>query len=163
MPSNLLKTYNQTLELLYLTERENINSIKSVFTRDFHQTILTFRKLKVVPTVADGEDTMIRLFRHLTTQITDESTKKREFDSDRAIRIHWIKYHIEENKQNLVFTITDERRVYILDKEERYVIVFEPSRTKEELFLLTAYKLYPARYKILMKKFEKRGVEGVHV
>lgn len=164
MPSNLLKAYNQTLELLYVEERDNINSIKAVFHRDFYQTSLSFKDMMVVPTVADGEDTMSRLFRHLTTIVVDEKTKKREFDSDRAVRIHWIKHHIEEKKAtNLIYTVKDERRIYILDKDEKYVIVFEPSRTEKKLFLLTAYKLQASRYKILMTKLEKRGAEGVQI
>ena len=116
MPSNLLKAYNQTLELLYVQERDNITSIKAVFNRDFYQTSLIFKDMMVVPTIADGEDTMARLFRHLTTTVVDEKTKKREFDSERAVRIHWIKHHVEEKKKNnLIYTVKDERRIYILD------------------------------------------------
>ena len=36
MPTNLLKIYNQVLELLYRTDYENIASIKNVFYRDFN-------------------------------------------------------------------------------------------------------------------------------
>jgi len=162
MSLNLLKQYNSLLEFLYFKDVENMASFRRVFNKDFVDNELIIRGIRVIPTQADGEDTMDRLFRHLTTKITDESTKKREFDSDRTIRIHWIRNHIEGKKSdNIIFTVPNEKRIYILDKQERYVIIFEPSRNSQELFLLTAYKLLPANYKNIMTKYEKRSINGI--
>ena len=59
MPTNLLKTYNQLLELNCLTEHQRILSLKGVFNRDFvNNPDFSFRKKKLNPTPAEGEDTM---------------------------------------------------------------------------------------------------------
>lgn len=161
MATNLLKKYNQVLELLYRTDYENVASIKNVFYRDFNiEKPLLFNDKTIQPTPADGEDKIERLFNHLTRKELDYTTKKREFDSERAIRIHWIKHHFLNWKalnHIISFKVPDENRVYILDKTEKYVIVLEPLRQIEAYYLLTAYKLLPSNYQKIMKKFEKRG------
>jgi len=118
MPTNLIKVYNQLLELLYPSMQQNLKSLHRVFERDFSNGIIYCRGITIEPTPAEGEDRMERLFRHLTTVITDEKTKKREFESERSIRIHWIRYHIEEKSPEklLVFKVEDENRVYLLDR-----------------------------------------------
>ena len=101
MPTNLLKTYNQLLELNCLTEHQRILSLKGVFNRDFvNNTDFSFRKKKLNPTPAEGEDTMERFFRHLTTVITDKATRQREYDPSRSIRLHWVRYHLKERKND---------------------------------------------------------------
>ncbi|MDY5356776.1 MAG: hypothetical protein SPG52_02385 [Candidatus Cryptobacteroides sp.] len=55
-------------------------------------------KLKPIP--AEGEDTMERFFRHLTTVITDKATRQREYDPSRSVRLHWVRYHLEERKND---------------------------------------------------------------
>ena len=101
MPTNLLKTYNQLLELNCLTEHQRILSLKGVFNRDFvNNTDFSFRKKKLNPTPAEGEDTMERFFRHLTTVITDKATRQREYDPSRSVRLHWVRYHLEERKND---------------------------------------------------------------
>jgi hypothetical protein len=160
MPSNLLKTYNELLDLLYPSQNQNIKSIRKVFDRDFVELLqLKLRGIIVLPTTAEGEDTMERLFRHLTTCITNEATKKREFESERSVRIHWIRFHLEEKapQKILIFKVEDENRIYVLDKAERYIVILEPLRNKNAYFLLTAYHLLPANFKAIMKKYEKRG------
>ena len=97
---------------------------------------------------------------YLTRVVVDEKTKKREFESERAIRIHWIKHHLERHhtlNNVLTFKVEDEKRVYLLDKSERYLIVLEPLRNEEAYYLLSAYKLLPSNYKKIMKKYEKRS------
>ena len=152
MPYNLLKIYNQLLELSAYTPSQRTISLKRIFDRDIsNNTGFSFRNKKINPTPAEGEDTMERLFRHLTTMITDKATNKREFDMSRSVRLHWIKYHIEEKKKDGV-------RTYIYDQDELYVIVLEPMRKKDEYFLLTAYHLEgkdKARDK-MKRKYERR-------
>ena len=70
--------------------------------------------------------------------------------------MHWIKFHIEERKKNdmLIFSTKNgrEKRTYIYDKTEQYVIVLEPKEAKKKdthgneyiypyYYMLTAYKL----------------------
>jgi hypothetical protein len=90
---------------------------------------------------------METLYSHLTTIMIDKDTRKREFESTRAVRLHWVKYHIEEEspKNRDVFSVLEPEgmRTYIYDKKEKYIIVLQPSRYAErnEYYLLTAYPL----------------------
>ena len=43
---------------------------------------------------------MERFFRHLTTVITDKATRQREYDPSRSVRLHWVRYHLEERKND---------------------------------------------------------------
>lgn len=72
------------------------------------------------------------------------------FEKDRAIRLHWIKYHINECKStNMgIFCYKDRIkgrgdvvRTYIFDVEQNYVIVLEPQRSNVDYYLITAYFL----------------------
>ena len=163
MPTNLLKTYNQLLELNCLTEHQRILSLKGVFNRDFvNNPDFSFRKKKLNPTPAEGEDTMERFFRHLTTVITDKATRQREYDPSRSVRLHWVRYHLEERKNDnmAVFSVEepDGKRTYIWDKDEDYIIVLEPLRNKDEYYLPTAYYMEgkdKARNK-MAKKWKRR-------
>ena len=163
MPLNLLKKYNQLLDFSAMNEFQCNKSLKSVFERDItNNSKFAFRTKQINPTPACGQDSMERLFMHLTTVITDKSSNKREFDMARSMRLHWLKYHIDENKKANMFVFSvveqNETRTYIYDKDEFYVIVLEPMRKKDEYFLLTAYYLDgkdKARDKI-MKKYQRR-------
>lgn len=162
MPTNLLKTYNQLLELLYHSTNRNLLSLRAVFNRDFvnGQNVI-FNNYPVRPTPTDGIDAMDRLFDHLTTVITNEVTRKRTFETERSIRLHWIKHHLENRSNHLlVFKLIEENRIYILDDVERYVVILEPLRNVEEYYILTAYRLEPSNYRKLRKKYESRG-EGL--
>ena len=60
----------------------------------------------------------------------------------------------------LVFSVAEPNatRTYIYDSDEKYVIVLEPMRNKDEYYLLTAYHIEgkdAARNKIL-KKYNRR-------
>lgn len=164
MPTNLLKRYNTLLELAALNEHQRIASLKGVFSRDIIENKnFKFRLKQIKPTTADGEDSMERLFRHLTTCITDKTTQHREFEMARSMRLHWIRHHVEERKLDnmYVFSVDEPRsgiRTYIYDKDENYVIVLEPLRNGTEYYLLTAYHLEgkdAARDK-MMKKYKRR-------
>ena len=163
MPYNLIKVYNDLLDLESYTEHQRTESLKRIFNRDIVENHnFTFRSKKINPTPAEGEVTMERFFRHLTTKITDKSIKKREFDMSRSKRLHWIKFHIEESKQDnvKVFSVQEPEgiRTYIYDEDELYVIVLEPLRNKDEYYMLTAYHLEGkdmARKK-MDKKYKRR-------
>ena len=163
MPLNLLKKYNQLLDFSAMNEFQRKKSLRGVFDRDIaNSSNFIFRTKQINPTPAYGQDSMERLFTHLTTVITDKSSNKREFDLERSIRLHWIKYHIEEKKTDnmYIFSVAEPNgtRTYIYDKDEFYVIVLEPLSKKDEYFLLTAYYLEgkdKARDK-MMKKYKRR-------
>ena len=163
MPFNLLKKYNDLLDIAAMDENRCKISLRGVFDRDIVQNSdFSFRTKQINPTPADGQDSMERLFTHLTTVVVEKSTNKRKFDKTRSLRIHWIKYHIRENKKDnmLVFSVAEPNgtRTYIYDKDEYYVIVLEPMRKNNEYYLLTAYYLEgkdKARDKI-MKKYKRK-------
>ena len=160
MPTNLLITYNNLLELLHRSHNANLASFRGVFNKDFADNRVSFRGLPVLPTPEEGVDTMDRQFRHLTTVVVNEQTRKREFETKRAIRLHWIKPHLEERIQaNIIFfNVPDEKKTYILNKTERYVIILESKNNGQFYYLLTAYSLHDSGYKSIMNKFERRGV-----
>lgn len=157
MPYNLLRKYNELLEIASFNENQRTNSLKGVFNRDIaNNTQFTFQAKPINPTPKDGEIPMETLFSHLTTIIIDKETNKREFDIHRSIRLHWIRHHAEQRKKEnmLIFSVKEPEgnRTYIYDKDEKYVIILEPLRNKNEYYLLTAY--------YLMGKDEKRDKMG---
>lgn len=154
---NLLKQYNDFLEVDMMSPNERKTSLRRVFDRDIQNNpTFAFRKKKIYPIPQEGMDKIENLFAHLTTKVTDKSTMHREYDRERSIRLHWIKYHITEQKKDdmLIFSTLNGRakRTYIYDKIEKYVIVLEPKDVKkknekgeeyiyEYYYFLTAYHL----------------------
>ena len=159
MPYNLLKEYNALLELDGMNQKDREKSLRGVFNRDVvNNSSFKFQSKQLNPTPHDGEIPMNTLFTHLTTQIIDEKSRKREFEIHRSVRLHWIKYHINERRKDnmLVYSVKEPEgfRTYIFDKDENYVIVLEPLRAKDEYYLLTAFHI---RGKDAMrKKFENK-------
>lgn len=144
MPFNLLKKYNQLLDIGSFGEHQRTESLYGVFQRDIvNNKSFSFRSKAIKPTPVDGAIKLGLLFKHLTTEVVDYVTKKREFEYHRSIRLHWIKYHIEEKKKEnvLIFSVKEPEgiRTYIYDEVEKYVIVLEPLRKNDEYYLLTAY------------------------
>lgn len=163
MPLNLLKKYNQLLELGAFNDRQRKESLMRVFNRDIAENQhFYFRRKAIHPTPIDGEIKMQTLFTHLTTIVVDKKTNKREFDIHRSVRLHWIRHHIEEKKQDnmLVFSVKEPQRnrTYIYDKDEKYVIVLEPKRKLNEYYLLTAYHLRgkDAKRNKILKKYKRK-------
>lgn len=159
MPLNLIKHYNDLLDINGMSPQQRTESLKGIFDRDItNNTNFKFRKKQITPTPKDGEIPMETLFTHLTTVIVDKKTRKREFDVFRSQRLHWIKYHIMENKPDnmLYFSVKEPQgvRTYIYDKDENYVIVLEPLRKISAYYLLTAYHVRGSDAK--RKKFEKK-------
>ena len=166
MPFNLIKKYNELLEIDHFGHNDRIKSLKAIFERDIAEnTNFSFRSKRIFPIKQEGEEAMEILFRHLTTETVDPETKRREFESERSKRLHWIKHHIDERKTEniLVFSVDEGKkgiRTYILDKDERYVIILEPQR-KEGYYLLTAYPLQGSTFRKIMRKYEKRRLPEV--
>lgn len=165
MPFNLLKVYNQLLELLGMNEHQRIQSLRGVFQRDIgSNNEFRFRGKMINPTRGE-EEPMDRLFKHLTTEVVDQATRHREFEMRRSERLHWLKYHIEERKNAgmLVFSVQEPEgiRTYILDDDENYVIVLEPYKSQTEYYLLTAYYLDGRNPKKIKAKYKRRLPEVV--
>lgn len=163
MPFNLLKKYNEHLDLLGLDEYKRKTSLMGIFNRDIaNNQQFKFKGKQITPTPLDGEIKMSTLYTHLTTVIVEKETRKREFDLQRAVRLHWVKFHIDEMKKDdiICFSVKEPEgvRTYIYDINEKYVIVLEPLRNKSEYYLLTAYYLTGRdnkRDKIL-KKYQRK-------
>ena len=169
MPLNLLKTYNDLLDFGAYNAHQRRQSLQAVFDQDItNNPIFTFKTKPIQPTSKDGEISMETLFIHLTTVITDKSTRKREYDYHRAVRLHWVKYHIDENKQDdmLHFSVREPKgiRTYIYDKVEKYVIILEPLRKMDKYYLLTAYHLTgrDAKRNKIVEKYNKRRLNKLH-
>ena len=146
MTLNLLKRYNELLDLLALTEYQRKQSLLGVFNQDIvNNTNFKFKTKQILPTPTDGVISMETLFSHLTTVIVDKVTRRREFEIHRSQRLNWIRHHIEEKKSDnmLLFSIKEPEgvRTYIYDIDEKYIIVLEPLRNKNQYYLLTAYHL----------------------
>jgi hypothetical protein len=146
MPINLIKTYNDLLDFGSYNEFQRKQSLQAIFDRDFtHNQNLSFKKKRIQPTPKNGEIPMATLFTHLTTVVIDKATRQRTFELDRSRRLHWVKFHIEENKIEdvLHFSVQEPEgiRTYIYDKVEKYVVILEPLRNIDEYYLLTAYHL----------------------
>lgn len=163
MPLNLIKIYNALLDFAGYNEAQRKQSLLGVFNRDIvNHPNFNFKTKRITPTPADGVITMETLFTHLTTVMVDKITRKREFDLHRSLRLHWVKYHIEEQKKDemLHFSVKEPEgfRTYIYDKDEKYVIVLEPLRNKNEYYLLSAYHLTgkDAHRDKMLKKYKRR-------
>jgi hypothetical protein len=148
MITNLLRNYPELLDLIGSDSFSNRRALYPVFERDIVQNpAFEFRGKAIHPTSQEGQIPMETLYSHLTTVMTDKATRKREFESMRSVRLHWVKHHIEEQspKHIDVFSVMESEgmRTYIYDKKEKYVIVLQPSRyeTRNEYYLLTAYNL----------------------
>lgn len=103
MPLNLLKQYNDLLDIIGMQETQQERSLKAIFDRDiYNNQNFLFRKRKVHPVPnEDGNIKMEELFYHLTTVTVDKKTRHREFEISRSERLHWIKHHIDESKKTI--------------------------------------------------------------
>lgn len=163
MPLNLLKTYNNLLELGMFSEHQRIQSLQRIFERDFIiNPNLRFKAKSIQPTPKNGEIPMTTLFKHLTTVIIDQNTRERVFEMERSMRLHWVRFHIEERRVDdvLQFSVLEPEgiRTYIYDVTEMYVIVLEPLKKINEYYLLTAYHLQgkDAKRNKILQKYKRR-------
>lgn len=177
MATNLLKRYNDFLELLHLNEHGRTVSLRNIFDRDIANNTNFLFRLKIIrPLKKEGQIDMERLFSHLTKkteEVEGENGKKIKsrsiFDIDRAKRLHWIWHHIQELKRDLKIFSLEERKqgkdvihTYIFDEEEEYVIVLEPQRSQTDYYLLSAYYLNENWAKKNMRKKWKRRLPQVY-
>lgn len=159
MPFNLLKRYNDLLDITGMSPHNRKTSLRGVFDRDItNNANFKFRTKQITPTPLDGEIKMETLYHHLTTVIVDKKTRRREYDVHRSQRLHWVKYHLKETKTRnmLVYSVKEPEgnRTYVYDKDEKYVIVLEPLRNIDEYYLLSAY--YVRGKDAQRNKFEKK-------
>ena len=163
MSFNILKKYNDLLDIGGLSPRERKISLLEIFNRDIaNNTSFKFNTKQITPTPKDGVIKMDTLYNHLTTVIVDKKTRARDFDMHRSKRLHWVKYHIDEKKKTdmLCFTVKEPEgnRTYIYDKTEKYVIVLEPLRNGTEYYLLSAYYVQgkDARRNKIERKYRRK-------
>lgn len=185
---NIIRKYPEQLELAYLSVRARGDELMTIFDRDIRNNAnFNFRGNNIYP-IKDNKPAMETLFQHLTceevekTDDTGKIWKSRAFDIYRSRRLHWVKFHIEEKKKEVLDIFSVEERVknktvyrtYIYDKVEKYVIVLHPQN--EELkefqdvpmpeqvkayYLLTAYYFNRKYGEKQMKKKRKRKLDVV--
>jgi hypothetical protein len=170
MPLNLIRVYSSLLEIVHLNPAQRTNSLMGIFTRDIETNPnFKFRDKQIRPIKKEGQIPMQTLFTHLTTrEDQDLSGKKlgsRSFEMARSIRMHWIKYHVEERKENdiEIFSYSDRVagksiiRTYIYDTEQEYVLILEPQHSGLDYFLITAYHCNePGGKKQIENKLKKK-------
>jgi len=160
VPLNLLKKYPELLEISHMTETDRSASLRRVFNRDIQDNNNFSFRNKIINPVKGEDDAMDILFTHLITKIIDQQSRKREFDSDRSVRLNWIKHHVEENSPSLckVFSVYEKNgiRTYIFDENKKYVIILEPYRDNLEYYLITAYYLKGRNYRKINNKYNRR-------
>lgn len=164
MPLNQIIKYNSLLDISGLNISERKKSLRAIFDRDITgNNNFSFKGKLIRPIFKEGQIPMDILFHHLTTVITDKAIQKRDFDMDRSKRLHWIKFHIEQKKQNnvLIFSSRDKngKRTYIFDKDEKYVIILEPkvnASNQSYYYLLTAYYLRGGDTKKIINKYKRK-------
>ncbi len=116
---------------------------------------------------AHAEIPVETLFRHLTTEMSDKVTRTRMFEIDRSMRLHWVRYHLDQKKSDnmLLFSVREPEgiRTYYYDVDEKYVIVLEPLRCGDAYYLLSAYyiKGKDAQRNKMEKKY-KRKLDVLH-
>ena len=175
MPLNLIQKYPRLLEIAQFNVFDRKKSLMGIFKRDIENNdSLSFRNKKIRPTKKEGESSMETLFNHLTTRNDEDENgnglKSRSFEMHRSVRLHWIKYHIEELKKDNIQIFSYEDRIdrkdiirtYIYDKEQEYVIILEPQRSKTDYYLLTAYYINEKKGKKQMKQKYKNKLEEVY-
>lgn len=156
MPFNLLKKFPDFLELAHLNSEGAKKSLRPIFDKLFVENTLTFRGKTIWP-LKDDKYGIEALFTHLTCEDIEEENpdgskyKKRYFEIERSIRLHWILPHINEcTGSNIdVFSVIerdikkrkDVVKTYIFNKDLNYVIVLLPQRTGKDYYFLTAYYL----------------------
>ncbi|HKC67173.1 MAG TPA: hypothetical protein VKG26_03010 [Bacteroidia bacterium] len=135
-------------------ENRQKESLLRIFKRDVEENSnFKFRKKQIWPTKkADGESSMLTLFKHLVcfSEDSGQGFKSRPgIDNPRAIRLHWVKVHVDEANGAVidVFSFPDRIsgktrvRTYIYNKTQKYVVIVEPQNTGTDYYLITAYYL----------------------
>jgi len=178
MPFNLIKNYPDLLEISQYNLNERDEMLRKIFDRDIQENQdFNFREKTIYPLKTDGDIDMDTLFNHLITkqtEIEDETGrryKKRVFENDRSIRLHWVKFHIDEQKEDKIEIFSVEERdqvsrtnvlhTYIWNVESRYVIVLEVQRHQRGYFLLSAHYLNEKWGPKKMKKKLKKKLADV--
>lgn len=163
MPLNLSKIYNQLLDIVGMGAQQRKESLMRIFRRDFIDNTPVFKRKPIYPTPSnDGTIPMDILFAHLTTQVTDKKTRRREFELERSKRLHWVRFHLDSKKQNnmLIFSVKEPEgnRTYIYDQDEKYVVILKPLLNCQSYYLLTAYYIEGRDNKRnkIEKKYDRR-------
>jgi hypothetical protein len=155
MPLNLLKKYPDLLEIGDLSSPDRTKSLKGVFNRDIEDNPNLKFRTKTIRPIKGDEPAMQLLFRHLTTEEIEEEDengtvyKRRVFEIHRSVRLHWVRFHIDEKLKEAVSVFSTEERIngrrtyrtYIYDYKQKYVIVMEPQRSGQDYYLLSAFYL----------------------
>ena len=178
MPFNSIKKYPELLELMHLGERERKKDLRDIFDRDITDNpSFIFNKKVIRPTKKDGQIDLGNVFNHLITEDFFEEgkdgkkIKRRQFESHRAHRLHWLKTHVDNNIKNLELFSVEERdqrkrknivRTYILNLEEKYVVILEPQNSNQDYYLITAYYLNKKYGLKQMKKKAKKKLPNLY-
>lgn len=169
---NLTKAYDELLELDHYNESQRRDSLLRIFNRDIADNSDFYFRDKVIRPLKSEDATGTEvLFHHLTCEEIEveeggRKFKRRVYEKERSIRIHWIKHHIEERIDSIhVFSVSerdqkkskDVIKTYIYNSEKKYIIVLQPQKSEMDYYLLSAYHLNKSwGEKSIKKKMKKR-------
>ena len=149
-------------------EEDRIEFLYSIFRNDFiiNRCFLA-DKIYIDPKSHQKKDSKERVFWHIITK-TNPKTKKREFDINRASRIHWIKkiilncfdkeiklfYHYE-SKQKVI-------RLYLWAYRQDFIVIIQKLGDTSSYLVTSFYiekhynrKIYQKRYETYLSKKDK--------
>ena len=132
-------------------DKEKLDELFNIYKSHFHEEIVNIRgaklKVKIHPYnpqkdhLPDFYANYYEKFVHLITR-KNYKTKRREFQPERAVRIHWIKVVLENYESNLITyfkfkeadgSIWD----YFWYKKKNYMVILE--KINSEFLLITAF------------------------
>lgn len=165
--------------------KDFINEIFELFITQFYTSKISFKNsiVKLSPKLLKCKDTdncqsieyncnncpfkdKPERFNHIVTGKNEFSRTPGKFREDRASRIHWIKYIIENHMdpQILYFHKPHKQKIrhYFWAKEENYIVIIQEEK-RFQYFLITAfivddptyYKRYEQDYKNYLSNFKK--------
>ena len=139
----LLVKFDNFLDILSMNPINLVDSLSMIFENDMvNNPCRTFNEKKVIY-FQDPFDKQA-IFDHLIKKKMNGS--RQVIDVERAKRIHWIKYFIENSlKQGVngfwVFSykhLNENIRTYIYHKQTKFLVVLEPTNNNEYI-LITAH------------------------
>lgn len=97
-------------------------------------------------------------FNHIVTGLNENTRTPGRYKESRAIRVHWIKYIIENVKNEKIFYFQKGTKHYFWAKEYSYIVIIKETK-KGDYYLVTAFyiddKTYEFRYEEDYIKYKK--------
>lgn len=98
-------------------------------------------------------------FNHIVTGLNDNTRTPGKYKRNRAIRVHWIKYIIENVNNEKILYFQKGAKHYFWAKEDSYVVILKETKNGQ-FYLITAFYVddptYKHRYENDYRKYQKQ-------